>query len=293
MTDLNAILDEHTRARALALVRWPGCDASSIIRADLATRAALAEFLEDTVTRALPVRSRTALRCNARSAEDIREALNAYGESLRPKISNLGSCAMDVAVDALLERAVACAYEDTIDSGLEARSDVGRDDSIDDLERVGRDDSIDDLERVSKKLKLSTSSEDALGALGDDDGANALEALARALGLDCGAIRAREMTRDDAIDLLERCADAYERFVVPFASDEGANAARRPPTLGDLPSGVGLGSDPVVDDAARVARVLHVNDLRRLQSDVDAMLVSMQEYTADPKTDSKIGRIGK
>ena len=44
--------------------------------------------------------------------------------------------------------------------------------------------------------------------------------------------------------------------------------------------------------AVNVLRALHVNDLRVLQSAVDALLVQMQEYTSDPKTDSRLGRVG-
>jgi RLL motif-containing protein 1 len=47
-----------------------------------------------------------------------------------------------------------------------------------------------------------------------------------------------------------------------------------------------------VTAAVNVLRVLHVNDLRVLQSAVDALLVQMQEYTSDPKTDSRLGRVG-
>ena len=68
----------------------------------------------------------------------------------------------------------------------------------------------------------------------------------------------------------------------------------------DFPSGVALGFDEDGDGgcgaaataAVNVLRALHVNDLRVLQSAVDALLVQMQEYTSDPKTDSRLGRVG-
>ena len=78
-----------------------------------------------------------------------------------------------------------------------------------------------------------------------------------------------------------------------FASASGRETARNPPKLEDMPSGVGLNGDAEVERAVAVARLLHVNDLRRLQSEVDAFLVAMQEYTADPKTDSRIGKVGR
>lgn len=65
----------------------------------------------------------------------------------------------------------------------------------------------------------------------------------------------------------------------------------------DFPSGIALGGagdggGGAVEAAVNVLRVLHVNDLRVLQSAVDALLVQMQEYTSDPKTDSRLGRVG-
>jgi RLL motif-containing protein 1 len=117
-----------------------------------------------------------------------------------------------------------------------------------------------------------------------------------ALARTFGAARAEDAAPTDALDacvLLEKCVAANERFVTPFTSVDGAEAARNPPSLDDVPSRVGLPDDATVEKAVSVARLLHVNDLRRLQSDVDAFLVSMQEYTADPKTDSRIGRVGR
>ena len=49
---------------------------------------------------------------------------------------------------------------------------------------------------------------------------------------------------------------------------------------------------PAVDDVARVMRMLHVQELRRLQDSVDATIVSLQEFTANPKTDARLGRVG-
>ena len=59
-----------------------------------------------------------------------------------------------------------------------------------------------------------------------------------------------------------------------FASASGRETARNPPKLEDMPSGVGLNGDAEVERAVAVARLLHVNDLRRLQSEVDAFLVA-------------------
>ena len=45
-------------------------------------------------------------------------------------------------------------------------------------------------------------------------------------------------------------------------------------------------------DAARVLRMLYVADLRKLQDAVNTTIVALQEFTANPKTDSRLGRVG-
>mmetsp|Transcript_74925 Transcript_74925/g.124919 ORF Transcript_74925/g.124919 Transcript_74925/m.124919 type:complete len:252 (+) Transcript_74925:10-765(+) len=67
-----------------------------------------------------------------------------------------------------------------------------------------------------------------------------------------------------------------------------------PPSLGETTFPLGFSSgDSVVDDAARVLRILHVSELRRLQDAVNDIVVCMQEYTANPKTDSRLGKVGR
>lgn len=51
--------------------------------------------------------------------------------------------------------------------------------------------------------------------------------------------------------------------------------------------------DRLVDRAATVLRMLYIKDLRDLQSEIDRVLVSVQELTANPRTDSKLGKVGR
>jgi hypothetical protein len=59
-----------------------------------------------------------------------------------------------------------------------------------------------------------------------------------------------------------------------------------------VPLGFSVG-DPQVDNAALVLRSLYIQDLRKLQTTIDETLVQVQEFTANPKTDSKLGRVGR
>ena len=60
-----------------------------------------------------------------------------------------------------------------------------------------------------------------------------------------------------------------------------------------FPLGFGSLGSAALDDAGRVLRMLHVRELRRLQDGVNAIVVGMQEFTANPKTDSRLGRVGR
>ena len=63
--------------------------------------------------------------------------------------------------------------------------------------------------------------------------------------------------------------------------------------LGEATFPLGFGTDDsALDDAARVLRMLYVADLRKLQDAVNTTIVALQEFTANPKTDSRLGRVG-
>lgn len=58
-----------------------------------------------------------------------------------------------------------------------------------------------------------------------------------------------------------------------------------------FPLGLTLG-DAVIDDVARVLRMLHIQRLREMQDAVNAVIACMQEFTANPKTDARLGKVG-
>ena len=63
-------------------------------------------------------------------------------------------------------------------------------------------------------------------------------------------------------------------------------------TLDDFPLGFSTG-DAVVDQVAVVIKMLHIFDFRELQNDLNALIVLGQEYTANPRTNSKLGKVGR
>lgn len=51
--------------------------------------------------------------------------------------------------------------------------------------------------------------------------------------------------------------------------------------------------DPVLRDAAKILRMLHLAQLRKLQSDINNTIELVQSVTANPKTDTKLGKVGR
>ena len=52
-------------------------------------------------------------------------------------------------------------------------------------------------------------------------------------------------------------------------------------------------NDQQVKDAAKVLRLLHINELRKLQTQINETIVAAQAITANPKTDQSLGQVGR
>ncbi|KAH9382020.1 hypothetical protein HPB48_015309 [Haemaphysalis longicornis] len=50
--------------------------------------------------------------------------------------------------------------------------------------------------------------------------------------------------------------------------------------------------DPVLNQASKVLRLLYVQDLRDLQTRINEAIVAVQAITANPKTDTRLGKVG-
>lgn len=51
--------------------------------------------------------------------------------------------------------------------------------------------------------------------------------------------------------------------------------------------------DPLLNKAACALRLLHINELRQLQTDINNAVVAVQTLTANPKTDERLGKVGR
>ena len=54
-----------------------------------------------------------------------------------------------------------------------------------------------------------------------------------------------------------------------------------------------LFTDYILDEAAKVLRLLHISELRDLQTKINEAIVAVQTITANPKTDQKLGKVGR
>lgn len=87
---------------------------------------------------------------------------------------------------------------------------------------------------------------------------------------------------DSAVDGLRALADIVE----------SANSDGKEVSLDEMPLGFETG-DPAVDQAAKVLRLLYVRRLREVQDGINEIVAAMQNVTADPKTNSKLGKVGR
>ena len=71
-----------------------------------------------------------------------------------------------------------------------------------------------------------------------------------------------------------------------------SGTAARAIDLAQFPLGFSTG-DAEVDRVATVLRILYLSDLRELQNGVNELLVTAQEYTANPVTNASLGKVGR
>lgn len=52
-------------------------------------------------------------------------------------------------------------------------------------------------------------------------------------------------------------------------------------------------ADATLNEAAQILRLLHIEELRELQTRINEAIVAVQAIIADPKTDHRLGKVGR
>lgn len=94
------------------------------------------------------------------------------------------------------------------------------------------------------------------------------------------------------LEHLQASKEVLRDGVLPSLTDASVQHAFASTTLDTALLGFETG-DPVVDRLATVLRLLYIRDLRQLQTTIDRMVVEVQEFTANPRTDSSLGKVGR
>lgn len=96
----------------------------------------------------------------------------------------------------------------------------------------------------------------------------------------------------DIARALHSCARQLRIRARADARVESASEPGDAASVSSMPSGLQLSSE-AMEQAAAVLRALYVDDMRELQHIVNDVLASVQEYTADPKTNAALGQVGR
>lgn len=97
----------------------------------------------------------------------------------------------------------------------------------------------------------------------------------------------------DALMRLQACATFVEqRLSSGVLAEQQETADGATPTYQVREDGRCAFDDADVDQAAKILRLLQIDHLRELQTGINEAIVAVQELTADPKTDTKLGKVG-
>lgn len=124
----------------------------------------------------------------------------------------------------------------------------------------------------------------------DETASKALQQLAAVLEVD-----ASEHGGDHEA-LLRACGRVLRRRILPYLDSSGgvAYAAEesKDVDLAAFPPGISTGN-AAVDAAVTVLRMLYIADLREAQDAANDLIVTVQAFTANPRTDSSLGAVGR
>ncbi|XP_076298781.1 RNA transcription, translation and transport factor protein-like [Lasioglossum baleicum] len=93
---------------------------------------------------------------------------------------------------------------------------------------------------------------------------------------------------------LKACSKMVQRRLNPecLRNPDSKILKGKPFPVMDIAPGFNL-NKPAVENAAKILALLYIQDIRNLQTKINEVIVRVQNITADPKTDTKLGKVGK
>jgi len=248
-------------SRRLKALQYPQADVFDV--ENLKEVQTLVSWLEDTVVRFYKVEDRKALRTfNSEWWKHFATYLTEQGCTRSFDGKDYRSV-----VDWLLCRAVSFAYQDRAEEYTEIAEEF--------KEKVR-------IERKMRELDESTN-------YNSEEFKAAIVSFAQLLQLP---------ESDNVEDMLRAIArlvrTKFSASAIEEAKKEKKEEDEKQPviSLDDLPLGFNTG-DKDVDRAATVLRLLYIADMKELQSKINDLIVAVQNFTADPKADTSLGKVGK
>jgi len=97
---------------------------------------------------------------------------------------------------------------------------------------------------------------------------------------------------EDIPDYLCRINKAIRLFLSPCSALVSSACIEESVSVLDFPLGFDVG-DELLNQMCVVLRMLHLWDFRELQTDLNSLIALGQEYTANPKTNTALGKVGR
>lgn len=145
---------------------------------------------------------------------------------------------------------------------------------------------------TSGTAPAATQGDNAIGAIdsNDSDLKAGIESIAKVLKLphhddhvvvlEAIALIVNECLTTEAIGHAQRSAKTKQVRKLEFVS------------LTDTSLGFNT-NDFCIDEAVKIIRLLQIEELRQLQTQINRVIVTVQKITADPRTDQSLGRVGR
>ncbi|VDD87571.1 unnamed protein product [Enterobius vermicularis] len=218
----------------------------------------LVSWLEDQFIRLYKIDDRSGLR--SEDSELWHKAFTKYLADLKSPFS-ADAAQLKEAIDWILDLAIENLYNETSEAANLTSSN---------------------LERLKKKQIEAQKANDPISALDfhSDECKKGIEDLRKLLGIGSHPDPEVVLKGICKVSSLAYCLLINELDFQPSVQ------------LNKLEMGMASTKNGSIDAAVRALRLIHLENLREIQTEINEVIVAIQEITADPKTDKRLGKVG-